>query len=273
MSTGIQKQSVVGSTIPRSSENSQPKTVGPLAGEVCLEVHSHQAQRLIWGRRRTAQKPPISGLIAFASALNTIWQAVEEGDPYALWWLIKIEAGLESCGVYLDEQLLQVSFLYPDTEILSVDTAESKQPYRTRLAFSNPYAYRAAYVLGEYDMLVRSCHTLTFVGAGQPAELQTVVALAGHQIRRLFAIPQGFKSCRITRDDIRQHHQRAQRAVQLMGLLPAEILTGEILPVFVPPGARPERDARLTAMKGSVRLRDSEGADEIRSNPEVERPS
>jgi len=273
MSTGIQKQSVVGSATPRAGENSQPITVGPLAGEVCLEVHSHQAQRLIWGRRRTAQKPPISGLIAFASALNTIWQAVEEGDPYALWWLIKIEAGIEACGAYLDEQFLQVSFFYPDTEILSVDTAESKQPYRARLAFSNPYAYRAAYVLGEYDMLVRSCHTLMFVGAGQPEELQTVVALAGHQIRRLFAIPQGFKACQITRDDIRQHHQRAQRAVELMGLLPAEILTGEALPRFVPTGVRPVTDARSTAMKGSVRLRDNEGADEPRSCPEEDKLS
>ena len=82
MDTETQLNSAVGSMAQRSDKNSQLKSVGRLAGEVCLAVHSHQALRLIWGRRRTAKKPPISGLIAFASAINTIWQAAEGGDPY-----------------------------------------------------------------------------------------------------------------------------------------------------------------------------------------------
>ena len=249
MDTGIQNQSVVGSTIEQPSENSQPKIVGHLAGEVCLEVHTHQALRLIWGRRRAAGKPPISGLIAFASAVNTIWQVAEEGDPYALWWLVKIEAGIEQCREHLNDQLNEAAFLYPDAEILEVDTAESEQPYRTRLAFSNPYAYRAALMLGEYDVLVRTCYTLTFVGAGEPAELQTIVARAGHQIRRVFAIPQGFKVCAIDLDDIRQNNQRARRAVELMGPLPEEILNSETLPLFVP-GSVSRAPAGITGGEG-----------------------
>ncbi|MFK8047005.1 MAG: PFL_4669 family integrating conjugative element protein [Halioglobus sp.] len=258
MKTGCSELSTLTTPTPSSAENSQPNAVGPLSGEACLEVHSHQAQRLIWGRRRTAQKPPISGLIAFASALTTIWQAVESGDPYALWWLIKVEAGIEGCRVYLNKQLEQASFLFPDPEILSVDTAESEQPYRIRLAFSNPYPYRAAHVLGEYDMLVRICHSLIFVGAALPVELHAVVAHAGRQVRRLLAIPQSFKVCQVNRDDIRQHNQRAERAVQLMGLLPAEILTGEILPTFIPAGVRLAQDSRSKGMNWSVRLFDSE---------------
>jgi len=273
MDTGIQEQSAVGSTTQRSGENRQPKTVGHLAGEVCLAVHSHQALRLIWGRRRTAQKPPISGLIAFASGVNAIWQAAEGGDPYALWWLTKIEAGIEQCRAYLNDQFEEIGYLYPDSEILAVDTAESEQPYRVRLAFSNPYAYRAAHMLGEYDVLVRTCYTLTFVGAGEPAELQTIVARAGHHIRRVFAIPQRFKACAIDRDDIRQDNQRAQRAVQLMGPLPEDILNGETNPVFMPAGVRHAPDARSTAMIASARPQDIEGADEIRCDTEYGNPS
>ena len=245
MDTETQDRTAVEPTTHQPVENRQPKTLGHLAGEVCLEVHTHQALRLIWGRRRTAKKPPISGLIGFASAVNTIWEAADGGDPYALWWLIKIEAGIEQCRAHLNDELQEAAFLYPDAEILEVDTAESEQPYRTRLAFSNPYAYRAAHMLGEYDVLVRTCYTLTFVGAGEPAELQTIVARAGHQIRRVFAIPQGFKVCAIDLDDIRQNNQRARRAVELMGPLPEEILNSETLPVFVPGGvSRPPAGIR-----------------------------
>lgn len=252
MDTGIQEQPAAGSTTHRSSQSAQPRTLGHLVGEVCLAVHSHQALRLIWGRRRTAEKPPISGLIAFASAVNTIWQAAESGDPYALWWLIKIETGMEECRLYLSDETLEAGCLYPDSEVLEVDTAESEQPYRIRLAFSNPYAYRAAHLVGEYDALVRTCHTLTFVGAGNPAELQTMVARAGHHIRRVFAIPQRFKVCGINRDDLRQNNQRIQRAVQLMGSLPEEILNGELLPLFVPAGARHKPDTQSLPMIDST---------------------
>lgn len=265
MDTGIQDPSPVGSTTHQPSENRQPRTVGHLAGEVCLAVHTHQAQRLVWGRRRTARKAPISGLIAFASAVNTIWQAAERDDPYALWWLTKIETGIEQCRSHLNDQLNEAAYLYPDAEILEVGTAESEQSYRIRLAFSNPYAYRAAHMLGEYDVMVRTCYTLIFVGAGEPAELQTIVARAGRHIRRVLAIPQGFKVCAIDREDIHQDNQRAQRAVELMGPLPEDILTGEKRPVFLPAGVRQAPGVQSTAMIASARPPDIEGADEAMS--------
>jgi integrating conjugative element protein (TIGR03761 family) len=154
--------------------------------------------------------------------------------------------------------------LHPDAEILEVGTAESEQPYRIRLAFSNPYAYRAAHMLGEYDALVRTCHTLKFVGAGEPDELQIMMAGAGHHIRRVFAIPQRFKVCAVDRDDMRQHNQRAQRAAQLMGPLPEAILNRETLPVFVPAGARPTPDVGSTTISDNAQPRDCEEADEAR---------
>jgi len=270
MDTGRQEQSAIGSTNHQPIENKQPNTLGHLAGEVCLEVHTHQALRLIWGRRRTASKPPISGLIAFASAVNSIWQAADDDNPYALWWLIKIEAGIEQCRAHLNDQLQETAFLHPDAEVLEVDTAESEQPYRTRLAFSNPYAYRAAHMLGEYDILVRSCYTLIFVGAGNPADLHTIVARAGHHVRRAFAIPQGFKACAISRDDVRQNNVRARRAAELMGPLPDEILNGETLPVFVPAEIRQAPGAQSAAAIMSAPSQDRDSADKAEPGAEEE---
>ncbi len=238
MDTGIQDQSTLESKMQQPTKNRQPKTVGNLAGEVCLAVHTHQALRLIWGRRAAGEKPPISGLIAFASSLNTIWQSAEGADPFALWWLIKIETEMEQCRANLLAQQQEAAFLYPEAEVLEVETAASEEPYRIRLAFNNPNAYRAASLLGEYDALVRTCYTLTYVGAGEPAELQAILARGGHLLRRLFATPQGFKVCAIDRDDLLQNNQRAQRAIKLMGPVPHDILTGEKLPAFAPAGIR-----------------------------------
>ena len=273
MDTGIHEQSAVGSTTQQSIETRQNNILGHLAGEVCLEVHTQQALRLIWGRRRTARKAPISGLIAFASVVNSIWQAADAGDPYALWWLVKIEDGIEQCRAHLNEQFQATAFLHPDPEILEVDTAETEQPYRTRLAFSNPYAYRAAHMLGEYDMLVRSCYTLVFVGAGNPADLQIIMARAGHQVRRVFAIPQGFKVCDIDRDDLRQNNERARRAVELMGPLPDEILNGETLPVFVPADIRRAPGSQSTEESTSALPQDLESVDRGESGAEEESAS
>lgn len=265
MDTGIQEQSAIESTTHQAVESRQHKILGHLAGEVCLEVHTHEALRLILGRRRTARKAPISGLIAFASAVNSIWQAADGDDPYALWWLVKIETGIEQCRAHLNDQFQETAILHPDAEVLEVDTAESEQPYRTRLAFSNPYAYRAAHMLGEYDILVRSCYTLAFVGVGNPDDLRIIVAEAGHQVRRAFAIPQGFKTCAIDRDDIRQNNERARRAVELMGPLPDEILNGETLPVFVPADIRQAPGAQSTAVTTNAPPQGLESADAAES--------
>ena len=61
MDTGIQDQSVVGSTIDQPNENSQPKIVGHLAGEVCLSVTT--AQRDVVTRAPSPESPPALGRI------------------------------------------------------------------------------------------------------------------------------------------------------------------------------------------------------------------
>ena len=69
-------------------------SIGALQGEVWLTVQTYQAQSLIRGRRSSEGKSAIVGLIGFADRLKGLWQAVRFDDPYADWWLIKVEEAI-----------------------------------------------------------------------------------------------------------------------------------------------------------------------------------
>ena len=76
---------------------------GALQGQAWLTLQTRQAQRLIRGRPAAAGKPAIIGLFGFADRLRGIWQGARQDDPYADWWLVKIEDALEAA-----EQVIQV---------------------------------------------------------------------------------------------------------------------------------------------------------------------
>ena len=79
---------------PSSVSSADGYVAGALRGEVWLTVQSHHAQRLILGRAATLEKPAIVGLVGFADRLRVIWNAARADDPYADWWLIKIDEAL-----------------------------------------------------------------------------------------------------------------------------------------------------------------------------------
>ena len=85
--------------IPSSASSAHNPTPGALRGEVRLTVQSRYAQRLIVGRAWTPEKPAIIGLVGFADRLRVIWHAARADDPYADWWLIKIDAALQRARV------------------------------------------------------------------------------------------------------------------------------------------------------------------------------
>lgn len=220
-----------------------PDTVGRLQGEAWLEIHTHQAQRLIRGRSRNGGKPAITGLLGFATQLNMIWQAASEDDPYAHWWLIKIEEALAQAQVFLADQVSQMGALCAGTARFQLGISQSQRPHTVLLQFATPYAYRAAQLLGEFDCLVCQCLTLKHVGAADPGQLTAIIETAAHQVRRVFSQPQGYRVFAIDRADVRQHTQRAEQALAHFGELPADILAGERVPVFSP--------ARVQARQGT----------------------
>ena len=129
-----------------------------------MTLQTRQAQQLIRGRPGTPEKPAIVGLIGFADRLRLIWQAARQDDPYADWWLIKIHTALGAAEQWIQAGQQTLAERLAASPALEVTVAASQKPYRTPLRFANPYAYRGARWLGEYDNL--ACGVLSAVHVG-----------------------------------------------------------------------------------------------------------
>ncbi|WP_162300021.1 PFL_4669 family integrating conjugative element protein [Kineobactrum sediminis] len=204
-----------------------PGRVGRLTGEAWLEIHTDQAQRLIRGRARKGNKPAITGLLGFASQMNILWQAAADDDPYADWWLVRVEETMAAARSLLATQRLQVDSVALETHRFRVGSAQSRRPQTLMLQFATPHAYRAAQLLGEYDALVCQCLTLKHVGASPSGAMGDEIALGAHRLRGVFSLPQGYRVFAINRSDVQHNTLRAQQARAHLGELPTAILTGE----------------------------------------------
>jgi len=201
---------------------------GVLRGVVTLTLETRQAQRMVKGRPGTADKPAIIGLIGFANLLRAIWHGARADDPYADWWLLRVHDALDEADKALKESICTVQSSLAATEAISVTPGASVRPVRTPLRFSNPYAYRGAHLVAEYDQLVRAVLTAQHIGVMTRDDAERVLALNGRQLRRAFLSPMGYHLTGITRADVIQGTVRKSQAQASMGEVPANVLTGEL---------------------------------------------
>ena len=208
---------------------------GALQGEVWLTLQTYQAQSLVRGRRSAEGKPAIIGLIGFADRLKSLWQAVRFDDPYADWWLLKVEDGIADVRSRLRALQQRIDAVMAESNsALEFGVAQSSRPQRVSLQFANPYAFRAAQLLGEYDRLMCANMTLYHLGIEMPTGLIELVAGSGRWLRRVFALPQGYHCLEICRAELRQGSLAAAKAQERMGVVPLDILNGDRLPSLRP---------------------------------------
>lgn len=73
-------------------------TPGALRSEVWLILQTRHAQQVFMGRKASAEKPYIIGLTRFGGILYQLQVCVLADDPYADWWLLKVEEALEQAA-------------------------------------------------------------------------------------------------------------------------------------------------------------------------------
>jgi len=222
-------------SLQSADSNHRERGPGALQGEVWLTVQTYQAQSLIRGRRAGEGKPAIVGLIGFADRLKSLWQAIRLDDPYADWWLLKVEESIAEIRAQFRELQQRLDALMTlANSALEFSVAQSSRPQRVSLQFANPYAFRAAQLLGEYDQLMCTELTLHHLGLDIPKDLTEQLSGSGRWVRRVFALPQGYHCLDIRRVDIRQGSPAALKAIERMGEVPQEILSGDRLPSLRP---------------------------------------
>jgi len=203
----------------------RPEKPGALHGEVWLTVQTIQAQQLIHGRNGSPDKPTIIGLVGFANRLRVIWQAARSDDPYADWWLVKVHDAIEITRAAIDRRQAELDRQLEQMTAMEVRVAASTRPYRIHLKFANPYAYRGAQLLAQYDRLVCSALTARHIGL-LDGDAQVHQAFA-RKLRALFMIPQSYRFLKIDRESVHRQSGRSLEARQAMGEVPQAILNGQ----------------------------------------------
>lgn len=220
---------------------------GPLRSESWITLQTRQAQRLVGGRRAEDGTPGIVGLTRFASMLRPLWNAARADDPWADWWLLKVHDAIEQGHQELDALLEHVSVLLKKTPNVSVTMAVSIEPLKVPLTFTNPYAFRGAYLLAKFDDLVRAVLTARHVAMLDRDSSERLIADGGRQVRRAYNAALGYRFLAISREDARLMTARIKEAEAQMGALPADILDAKLRAPFAPEIARPARGMSMSA--------------------------
>lgn len=229
---------------------------GPLRSESWITLQTRQAQRLVGGRRAEDGTPGIVGLTRFASMLRPLWNAARADDPWADWWLLKVHDAIEQGHQELDVLLEHVSGLLKKTPNVSVTMAVSIEPLKVPLTFTNPYAFRGAYLLAKFDDLVRAVLTARHVAMLDRDSSERLIADGGRQVRRAYNSALGYRFLAISREDARLMTARIKEAEAQMGALPPDILESKLRAPFAPEIARPARGMSMSAA-AVVKLRKS----------------
>ncbi|MDZ7770170.1 MAG: TIGR03761 family integrating conjugative element protein [Woeseiaceae bacterium] len=200
---------------------------GKLRGDAWLTVQTRHAKRLITGRDRTDDKPAIIGLVGFADRVRVIWNAAKADDPYASWWLIKIEHALARARTRIQAERAALAATLQHESAFDVEVAVSEKPYRFALRFASPYAYRGALLVASFDATACRVLTLQHVGVLERAQAERSLHLCASAVRRVFATPQGYRALGIDRAAVRAGSEAARAAAVRMGVVPLDILSGE----------------------------------------------
>lgn len=214
-------------------------TPEPLHDKVTITLHTLQAHGLMKGRTAAGKKPVVIGLFGFASRVKELFDAAKNDNPYADWWLIRIEEKIINCRLVIDVLNEQIKERLDSLEGITIKFDDFK-PTTTELTFLSQYGYLVAQIITQYDVATRSVLSLRKIG--QLDEMtQTQHRQCGRQIRSLLGLCHQYKTVKVTRADVIDRTDKAIQAEKLLGALPRDVLTCEKLPVFGP--IHPDEDS------------------------------
>jgi len=198
---------------------------GSLRSETTMIIQTRQAQKLIEGRKKAQGVEPIIGVLEFGRRLKLIWLSAEANDPYADWYLVRIEDELNNAKQLINQQIAGLQAVMADMKGFAIQVAESLQPIHVSIYFQNPYGYMGAYLVSNYDVLARTVFTARHIGLLDRLTTDRILHETGTAIRRAFNEATGWKFTGVTRTDLEQNNQNAKRAFSLFGECPQAVLT------------------------------------------------
>lgn len=242
----------------RAAQDTQK--AGALRGDTFILLHTFRAQWLVHGRPG-GERNQIFGLLEFASYARDIFWCARMDDPYADWWLVKMEEAIATSEMELQNLAQEVETLLQRNPNFRIEVGRSEHPVRVDIQFSNPYAHRAANLVLHYDALICAIQTAAHVGLLDRDARERLLGMGAKPVRRAFLSATGYRARGITRQDIQQWTARGIEARALMGDCPEEVLNqskrGRLAPDILPPDRRVARGASETSESKSRKPRRS----------------
>ncbi len=208
---------------------------GGLTSETSILLHTRQAMSVFDGRKETDNKPAIYGVPRFSGSVNQIYKDAMADDPWADWWLVKIDDHIDRAKMKLNEYQEEFKDLYPNSPSININTAESTQPESRPLNFPTPsYAYRMGYLVVELDRFCCEVLGMRHVGLLTRVKAERYLNLGGKALRAALQSGTGYRRQGVTRNDVLANNPKAQKATQLMGAIPKDILNMKRRSDFAP---------------------------------------
>jgi integrating conjugative element protein (TIGR03761 family) len=197
---------------------------------VRMPIRTRETQRLLRGRPAQEGKPAIIGLFGFAERLRIIWDAAKLSDPYAIWWLLRVEDACSAAQAAVAVEHARIRERLSAAPEFEIETGIDEAPLRVELNFACPYAYLAASTLASFDQFVVGALTAERLGLKRRASRSRNRFKCERAIRRLFATPNGYQALGITKGDVLADVPMAEEARASMGQIPQAVLSGERWP-------------------------------------------
>lgn len=217
-----------------SKSESFPQQLEAIRSEVWLTIQTKEALQLLKGRA-VLDKPRIAGLFGFADRLRLITHAAAQDDPYADWWLIKVDQSIDKTDFLIRQHEQSLSDIFGEMQGLRIVPMESKDTLRVRLQFAVPAAYRGAASLSRFDRLARDLCTARHVGLLDNNRVSEHLRTVKRRIRSTFNLPNAFRRSGLTRASYLRDEAVSERMQAYMGPLPLDVLLGERRSPWAPP--------------------------------------
>lgn len=200
--------------------------------ERVLVLHTALANKAFTGRAGVERsgdkkaKARIIGLGAFADLLKYLWFDVEKDNPFADWWMLKVEQALRDALEELDVTLAQYQNLLTDQPGLEVTITGMPAPKRRRIHFVNPLAFDGARIIAKLDQLLLTTMECRAQNLMPYDDLHSLHRQASTTVVTAFSSILTYHHHEVTRQDVRQNTAAAQAAIAALGVVPAAVLDG-----------------------------------------------
>ena len=200
-----------------------------------LTLHSNYAYRLIEGRKSDPENDryPIYGLLHFAAMVNAISNDAKQDNPFACWFLIRIENKFQSFKEELEKKQSWINELAKDGTGIDYKAATKETDANTiSVSFATPHAWNAMRLLKQLDSFFLQALALKRVGLIDRNEFYQSTRGLSTLLLSCFHEATLYTSFKLTRDQINPPTDEAKSAFKLMGVVPGKVLSGEMQPQF-----------------------------------------